>query len=169
MELLDGVRGDADFIENGIYRPWLIRQWNPIQECLPPYALWIGMNPSKASAYQDDPTIRKEQQFTRMMGLTKYVKCNVMDYVATDPRDLRMAAVPVCSDENLQVIQHYVQKASKIILAYGNIHHNFRRHVAAVHSLFKPQHELWCLGITKSGNPTHPLYLPYSTKLMRFH
>ncbi|HEX3862743.1 MAG TPA: DUF1643 domain-containing protein [Stellaceae bacterium] len=87
LAMIAGVDGKAEFSPCGRYRYWLSRDWSMrrFSDGRAPYALWIGMNPSVAAADVDDPTIRREMAFTKVMGIDVYVKCNIMDYRATDP------------------------------------------------------------------------------------
>lgn len=154
LPLQPGVRGNAEFSPCGRYRYWLSREWGGI---IDPYALFIGMNPSTAAADVDDPTIRREINFTRAMGLCRYVKCNVMDFRATNPSDLRNVAP--CSDHNLFCISEHAKFASRIICAWGALPKWLRQYADDVVNALR-WHQLWCMGKTKDGSPRHSLYLP---------
>jgi hypothetical protein len=152
------VRGSAWFSECGRYRYFLRRDWG---DSGAPFALWIAMNPSTAEAEVDDPTIRKEIHYTRQMGLTSLVKCNVMDYRATDPKVL--LRVQPRSDANLPHIIELAGMAGRIILAWGALPKPLRRYADDVTAALRG-HPLYCMGTTKDGSPRHPLYLPNSAE-----
>lgn len=163
LSMLDGVEGDAEFSECGRYRPWLSRTWDDPSD-RGGYALWIGMNPSVAEADLDDPTIRREMAFTKAMGLSRYVKCNVMDYRATNPKAL-LAVAPRSAD-NLVCILRHAEYADRVILAFGALPKKLRRYADdAVAALRRANIETWCMGKTAGGAPRHPLYLPGSAQL----
>lgn len=164
LKLQPGVRGDALFSTCGRYRHWLSRFWNDDDhqsrwsECFEPYALWIGINPSTAEADVDDPTIRKEMHFTRAMGLSGYVKCNVMDYRTTYPVELLRPGVQPCSNENHHTIKRLADNAAVIVAAWGVLDKPLR-HLATSVTLMLSDKRLMCMGLTKDGSPRHPLYL----------
>lgn len=160
-----GMGSCARFSPCGRYRPLLRRWWGPAGKA-EPYALWIGMNPSTASAMVDDPTVRREVGFTMRWGLRGYAKANVMDYRATHPRDLLAPGVEPRSAENLHVIRDLALGAERIVLAFGAVHPRLVRHVeATLEALAELRRPLLCLGTTRGGLPRHPLYLRGDSEL----
>lgn len=134
-----------------------------------PEVLFIGMNPSTATAEVNDPTITREIGFTRRFGYNAYAKCNVMDYRATDPKQLLTVEEPR-SEYNLPAIMTYAESAEIIILAYGALHKSLQKYAdETVSGLRAAGHELYCLGLTKSGQPRHPLYLRSDSKLEKYN
>lgn len=163
LKIAAGMTADAVFSSCGQYRHWLSRRWDGGA-----YALWIGMNPSTATAHIDDPTIRREIEFTRRMGLGRYIKTNVMDYRATNPRDLIRIAEP-CSKRNLEEILKLAEGAGRVILAYGSIDTRLKHYAHAVETMLGEIHlELWCLDTNKDGSPKHPLYVRGDTPIVRY-
>lgn len=162
-----GIDGGASFSMCGQYRQTLWRLWSGAS--LPGFVLWIGMNPSTADGKVDDPTVKKERKFTVKWGFGHYVKCNVMDYRATDPKSLRNPGVVPCSDDNLPVIMALAKEASLVVLAFGSPHKSLRVHgenvVRELRAAGIPMH---CLALTKDGLPGHPLYLKDSSELIAF-
>jgi len=163
LAMLPGVTGAAEFSACGRYRYWLSRDWSG--DTGTPFALWIGMNPSVAEAEIDDPTIRREIEFTKRLGLQRYVKANVMDYRATSPK--RLLDASPCSDRNRLEIQRLASDADRIIVCWGKLHKSLRRYGDAALLALKGR-ELWCLGRNDDGSPRHPLYLAGDTPLERF-
>jgi hypothetical protein len=93
------VKGDAKFSACGRWRWWLTRTWD---ESLPT-ACMIGMNPSTATASEDDPTIAKEIQYVRSWGFGRLLMLNAFAYKATLPADLyaaRARGVNIIGAEN---------------------------------------------------------------------
>ena len=66
------------------YRWVLGRRWDP---GLPTLA-WIMLNPSTADGTDDDPTMGKVMEFTRLAGYGCCVVVNAFPFMATDPKDL---------------------------------------------------------------------------------
>jgi hypothetical protein len=84
-----GMRGGAEFRgDRKQYRPLLWREWGAPGAA---YHLFIGMNPSTADAMVNDPTVATEIRLCMRWGVSAYRKCNVSDYRATSPKDLRNA------------------------------------------------------------------------------
>jgi hypothetical protein len=158
LPLQPGVRGSALFSECGRYRYALRRDWGEVGE---PFVLWIACNPSVANPTEDDPTVRKEINWTRAWGFTSLVKCNVCDYRATDPKAL--ASVNPRSANNLPFIIEMAGKADRIVCAWGALPKSLRRYADDVVMALRG-HRLWCMGKTKGGEPRHPLYLPNSSQ-----
>lgn len=167
LAMLPGTRGNAGFSECGRYRHWLSRNWQPPGEMPPKALLFIGMNPSTAEADVDDPTIRREIEFSKRFGASAYVKVNVMDYRATSPKQLLAQGVNPCSDENREVIRRAAESAAKIIVCWGKLHRPLRRYADNTLGILRGR-ELWCLGKNADGSPRHPLYLPGATPLEKF-
>lgn len=161
LPMIEGVDGKAEFSECGRYRLWLSRDWSwrRLSDGRSQFALWIGMNPSVAGADVDDPTTRREMAFTRVMGLDTYVKCNVMDYRATDPKAL--LSVAPRSDQNIECIVNMAssRRCASIIAAWGALPKPLRRYADDVVAALRGR-QLHCFGKTASGAPRHPLYLP---------
>jgi hypothetical protein len=154
LKLQPGVRGDAEYSECGRYRHWLVRSWG---EPDAPFILWVGMNPSTAEADVDDPTIRRELNFSRELGFTRYVKVNVMDYRATSPKIL--LTVEPRSAINLPFILKVAGEASRVVAAWGALPKRLRHYADEVMEGLRDR-EVYCMGWTAGGDPRHPLYLP---------
>ena len=167
-----GVHGWASMSECGKYRYELGRYWGPapLRSALEPYALWIGMNPSTADARCDDPTVLRERNYTaKVLHLQCMVKCNIMDYRATNPIDLLMPGVVPCSLDNLDIIVAHAKMAEIVILAYGAIHKRFQHYATQLLGALTDEGvDLWCMGLTKYGHPRHPLYMKQDGQLKRF-
>lgn len=166
--LLPGTVGDAVFSDDGVYRHWLMRDWaethfSSWKNLI--FILWIGMNPSTAEGNVDDPTIRKEIKFSKRLGHTRYVKCNVMDYRSTNPKLL--PRVDAISSINRKTIRWFAKRANMIVCCWGKLPPLFQGTVDRIVYDLKA-YDLWCLGTNGNGSPKHPLYLPDNTSLIRF-
>lgn len=165
LAMIEGVDGKAEFSPCGRYRYWLSRDWSQrrFTDGRSQFALWIGMNPSVADAGVDDPTIRREMGFTKGMMIDTYVKCNVMDYRATDPKTL--LSVPARSDRNLECINALAghPRCAVIIVAWGALPKKLRRYADDVVTTLGGR-QLHCMGVTANGSPRHPLYLPNTAR-----
>jgi Uncharacterized protein conserved in bacteria len=167
LALMEGVKGDAVFSDDGRYRP-LMRRW--LGESFPKrYLLFIGMNPSTADATVNDPTCGREWTFTQREGFDAMVKANVGDYRATHPKMLLEPGVVASSPANLPTIRAQAAGATKVILCHGKLN---KALVPAGRALLEALREdgidLWCFGTNADGSPKHPLYLRADTPLVRW-
>ena len=175
LPMLPGVDGWARVSDDGRFRHSLCRDWSlrRFTDGRAHYALWIGMNPSTADAEVDDPTIRREIEFTKriaaeqMLPVECYWKCNVMDFRATSPKDLVRPGVTPCSDENIVAIRGLADRAAIIVACWGKVHKSLRCYPDRILSELRGR-PLWCLGKNADGSPRHPLYLAGDTPLERF-
>lgn len=168
LRLQEGVTGSADFSTCGKYRQALYRNWVKPGE-LQKHALFIGMNPSTADGDVDDPTVRREIEFARRLGMNALIKCNILDYRATKPKELLARGVKPCSEANLVAIICHAAKAEKIVCAWGVMHRSLRGHVDDVMGILRASgRPLYCFGTSKDGSPRHPLYLAKDTPLQLF-
>jgi hypothetical protein len=170
LRLQDGVYGEARFSVCGKYRLWLSREWQEDKDGPPTkVALWIGMNPSTAEDTVDDPTIRREIAFTRRLGCECYMKFNVMDYRATDPKKLLAPSVEPRSPGNLDLILSYAKHSDFVIAAWGALPKRLRHYANETQlALQDAGIRLFCLGRTKDGSPRHPLYIAKTAEFEAF-
>ena len=152
-------RGSAIFSECGRYRYRLTRQLG-IQA---PLCTFVMLNPSTATAEQDDPTIRRCIGFARAMGCGRLVVANIFAWRATKPADMRAAADPVGPENDAhieQIARETAETGGKLICAWGThgAFHDRDRDVMAI--LATLPIEPMSLGETKENFPRHPLYLP---------
>lgn len=163
-QLLPNVVGGAQFVE-GCHRLWLTRDWGDAPE----FVLHIGMNPSYAGADRDDLTVRKDQEFTKRMGLCRMVKCNVGSYISTDPKGLLERGVVVCHRDNHDTILHYARRAARIVVATGRPPDPLVPHARTLfRSLKAAGLKLECFGLTRDHWPKHSSRLGYDTPLVEF-
>jgi hypothetical protein len=90
----------ARFSACGRYRWWLERCWDSRL----PTLLFIGLNPSRADAERDDPTLRRLQSFARAWGFGRLEVVNLFARVAASPALLRRCVDPVGPDNDRQLI-----------------------------------------------------------------
>lgn len=147
--------------EDGAYRYRLDRWWGD-----GPRVAWVMLNPSTADAEVDDPTIRRCIAFTRAWGYAGMTVVNLHPLRTADPRVLAGVLrddriddreVDACR-RNLEEIDRALDDAALIIAAWGaqwrgGMSESRRR------LLDRYRDRLHCLGLTKQGEPRHPLYV----------
>lgn len=163
----------ADMSECGRFRFSLFREWRDMMDSETRSILFIGLNPSMAEANVDDPTCRREVEFARDWGFTRYSKANVIPYRATSPKDLSHVA-DMDEDEwdgavrrNVGEIRRLAADSGKVVLAYGRLPanapdrciHALNDALDAAEEAVAESESLFCFGLNKDGSPKHPLYL----------
>ena len=92
----NGSAGRAVFSPCGRYRWWLERVWEGEGASL----LFIGLNPSRADAHQDDPTLRRLMGFARRWGFSGLEVLNLFGGIAVHPAALKAWSDPVGADND---------------------------------------------------------------------
>lgn len=140
----------------GQYRYTLSRQWGGNEFNV---AVFIMLNPSTADHTVDDPTIRRCIGFAKSWDLDGIRVVNLYALRSTDPKALWSHPDPV-GPRNDSWLETYAVLASlnncPIIAAWGANAKPDR--VDAVLNI-SGMHRLSALGVTKAGQPRHPLYL----------
>lgn len=148
---------DAQMSPCGAYRYDLWRRWKPGD----PVLLWILLNPSTADADQDDPTMVRCIRFAERWGYGAIRVVNLFALRATDPRDLYNAADPI-GPHNDAIIRESLQAVDGMICAWGNYGQLHGRGLIVRDMLRLNRCEPHILGLTRRGEPMHPLYVGYS-------
>jgi len=142
----------AIFDATGQYRYALWRSWNNAA----PRVGFVMLNPNRADATLDDPTIRRCIGFARSWGYGSLEVVNLFAYRSPTPKTLNQVADPV-GEDNDRTLQAFSQRVDRIILAWGNWGTIKGRDRVVLNLLNSST--LYCLGTTKLGQPCHPLYL----------
>ncbi|MEU9796928.1 DUF1643 domain-containing protein [Streptomyces sparsogenes] len=130
------------------------------------HAVYVLLNPSMATADQDDPTVRRLVGFARREGHQGLVLANLFAVRCTDPYALT-GMVDTIGAHNDALLHLLAEKARDITVGWGNWGRLQR--AAAVETLLTGHGaRLWALGTTKSGHPRHPLYLSRTAPLVRY-
>lgn len=128
--------------------------------------LFVMLNPSTADAEADDPTIRRCMGFARAWGFNRLLVGNLYAYRATLPADLRRVEDAIGPD-NDRHLQELCGEVRKIICAWGA--NADRDRAGRVRTMLGLNHDLHHLGLTREGQPKHPLYLRADTEPQAWH
>ncbi len=153
------MQKDATLNEDRRYRYSLIREWDAEK----PKVLFIGLNPSTADETEDDATIRRCIGFAKRWGFGAILVGNLFAIRSKDPAVLYEAKDPI-GPENDVCLAKMAQEASLVVAAWGN-NGGYRNRSEEVSALFT---QMKCLGVNKTGEPKHPLYVPSNQALMDF-
>lgn len=142
----------------------------PIQALHGKSVAFFGINPSTANAEIDDATVRKWTGFCKRWGASRFMVGNVWPLRSTDVRFL--ATAPRWLDignENRRQILRMAAEADILVPCWGDrakvprvMHNEIDELLSLLLGTGKP---VLHLGLTKGGDPKHPLMLGYSTPL----
>jgi hypothetical protein len=173
------VRSYADISPCGRYRYLLEREWRGTHD--PKNWRWLGakdgagaepgkpkavmfvmLNPSTADGTSDDPTIRRCVGFAKSWRYEAISVVNLFAYRATKTKDLFSAGdTLVHGPRNQEVIERAARGAGVIIAAWG-AHGGWGAQDEIVRGWLH-RYPIYTLGLTKNGQPRHPLYVPGDT------
>lgn len=154
----------AVFSADKTYRYALSYYWNANA----PQLCWVMCNPSSADGEKDDPTTRKVTYFTKAWGFGGWVIVNVYAYRAVSPALMWAAyfthGVDIVGPDNYNHLCAAIAATDSLICGWGDSVDpkesvSTRRILAAL----RGDTGLTCLGVTKTGNPRHPLWVPKAT------
>lgn len=155
----------------GNYRYWLRRQWAETgDDCL-----WIMLNPSKADAFIDDPTLSKITSYTlkwsgdaeHYVGDFRALEVvNLFPYRATNPKELLTPRVELIGSATEAAMVRSIHRARLIVAAWGNGpfgkrgQRAYQRRIDDVLTLCAERGKaVHMLGRNvATGQPVHPLY-----------
>jgi hypothetical protein len=164
FELIE--RGSADFSACGKYRYRLERRLNDRAASGAITILYVGVNPSTAGATEEDQTTRKWAVFATKAGAWRYVTVNVFGAISTNVRDLRAMVDPV-GEHNALHVRDAIGESDIIVPCWGlrtklprELRPRLDEMMQTLRASGKP---LRIFGLTGTGDPMHPLMLPYST------
>lgn len=133
-----------------------------------PVFAFFGVNPSTAHETLDDATVRKWRGFVQRWGGSRFIVGNVFAYRSTDVKALRTVQQPV-GPENFAHLERIVADADVLVPCWGDrtkvprtLHHHIDKTLAFLLAQGKP---VRTFGLTKGGDPLHPLMLGYDTVL----
>lgn len=150
---------DAKFSDCGKYRFWLSRQWD---ESLP-WVMFIGLNPSKADAVDDDNTIKRVVAIAQNLGYGGIVMCNCFPFISTKPKDIPGTQL----DKNDYHLGQWAEVCKDIVFAWGNFK------IVRQHARDKQLSALFpnalALFINGNGSPKHPLFCRKDIQPVKFN
>ena len=151
----EGIFSEAIYSDCEKYRYVLSRTWDKKLEKI----LFIGLNPSTATELKNDPTVTRMIGYAKKWNFGSISVCNAFAFRTTFPEELKKVEEPV-GKENDKLIAEESKKAKMVIAAWGN-HGQF---LGRSKEVLKLLNETYHLGLTKQGEPKHPLYLKADLK-----
>jgi hypothetical protein len=148
--------GGATFSECGTYRYTLTR--TIVRGGQAGTVAFVGLNPSTATAEEDDPTIRRCIRFAHDWGFDRLLMLNLYAYRSTDPKRLAQVKDPV-GPHNDAVLAGYCDAADLVVAAWGAFPFAQARASRVVSGSNRLIEDYTVLGLTAKGDPRHPLYM----------
>lgn len=134
-----------------------------------PIYAFFGINPSVADANIDDATVRKWIGFCKKWGASRFIVGNAFAYRSTDVKALAHIDDPY-GDDIGDHITDIINDADILVPCWGNVSKVPPALQGAfdvlMDSLVSSGKPVMHFGLTKSGNPKHPLMLGYDTPLV---
>lgn len=150
-----GMATGAVFDSTRRYRYELTRRWSD-----GPTVAFVMLNPSTADDRTDDATIRRCIGYARRWGYGTLRVANLFALRATDPARLKSADDPIGPDNDAHVLA-VASEADRVVAAWG-AHGGYLHRDRRVLEMLGTLGDVFCLGMTKAGQPRHPLRLPAS-------
>lgn len=157
------IKGDAPstavYSDDERHRFLLTRTWDGAGR----KALFIMLNPSTATEYQNDPTVERCERRARTLGFGAFRVCNIFAWRDTDPKKMRAAPDPVGAGNDEAIVES-ARWADTIVCAWGT-HGAFLNRGLHVEALLRATGmPLYHLGLSAAGHPKHPLYIGYAVQ-----
>jgi hypothetical protein len=164
MKIGEGISGALFNDSSHMFRYALWRTWEPTGHKL----LFIGLNPSTANDTRNDPTIRRLIGFAKSWGFGGLFAGNLFSLVSAYPDVLWLKpASDLSRGLNDTAIKRMRELSTKVIVGWGNQGRNAGTRPAEVLALVGEP--VYCLKTKKTGEPSHPLYFPRDSKLIRYY
>lgn len=160
----------ATLSDCGTYRYRLGREWG---SGIGTTYGFVGVNPSTADADEEDATTKKWRGFVERWDGDGYQVVNLFAFRATDVKQLKAAEDPFGPENGIHM-RRFLEEVDVIVPCWGSLakvpkeHHEYVRYTLAWLRAGRAGKPIKHLGLTKGGDPKHPLMLPYSTQLEDF-
>ena len=157
----DDAPSEAVYSDCERYRYLLTRTWNADGR----RALFIMLNPSKATEVQNDPTVERCERRARTLGFGAFRVTNIFAWRDTDPRGMRATQDPIGPGNDAAIlgsVRDWIRPQDQIIAAWGTHGEHLQRGPKMEAMLRETGKPLFHLGLSKAGHPKHPLYISYS-------
>ena len=154
------IKGDAESVAVysacELYRYALTRVWDAGGGKVS----FVMLNPSTATEVQNDPTVERCERRARALGFGAFQVVNIFAWRATDPKVMRAQADPVGAGNDAAILAA-ADWADRVVCAWGSHGAHLGRGVVVEGLLRAMGRPLYQLGLTKAGQPKHPLYIGY--------
>jgi hypothetical protein len=156
----DGLYERYLYSPDMVFRYAFARWWGDAD--LATSAIWVLLNPATGDTEKRHrPTLQRCISWSKAAGYAGLVIVNLFAFRDTNPRNLQLV-VDAVGPANDEVLRDITKAGAQTIAAWGG-HGRLRGRSAEVGPLLASP---MCLGVTRSGEPRHPLYIPADTQLV---
>lgn len=142
----------AELSADEVYRYKLSRIWQADGN----HILFIMINPSTASATEDDRTINKLLEITKLWGYDGFHVGNLYPYRSSKPADLKTVQIPDdVHERNVKSVAEMASAATLVVYAWGTKGPDERQKEPAWLRAIM-EREVYCIGTSVKGVPKHP-------------
>ncbi len=127
---------------------------------------FIMLNPSTADEIDNDPTVARCLRRAYNLGYDGLIIGNMYAFRTTSPVELAEAGYPI-GLENDRYLRGMAEICSTIVLGWGS-HAKIMREIEVVKLIRSINPNLCHLGLTKAGQPRHPLYIAYDVEPIKY-
>lgn len=123
--------------------------------------VFVMLNPSTATAFDLDPTIKRCIGFAALWGVSAVEVVNIFSWRATNPKELYKRAHGMRGDDEASTDQVLMActGAWRVIAAWG-VHGKLGRRGSIIREMLGSRGiRMSHLGLNGDGSPKHPLYL----------
>ncbi len=156
----EGKRSWALFSPCEQYRYRLRREWGEGASLC-----YVMLNPSKANEISNDPTVERCERRARALGYGAFEVVNIFAWRSTDPKQLYTSRDPI-GEGNDSAIAESVASCTHVLAAWGA--HGALNGRGQIVQNTLPLERSFHLGLTKKGEPKHPLYISYAQELIAY-
>ena len=149
----------AIFSDDRKYRYALWRVWSGIR----PLLLLIGLNPSIANEFKDDPTITRGIVRADRTGFGGFLMANLYAYVSTIPKVL-LGNGDFVGELTDYYLKQMITMSGRQLCGWGSFAPVSKRAPIVLDMIREP----YCLGINADGQPKHPLYIGYDIPMIKY-
>lgn len=154
----------AIFSEDKKHRFVLWRYWKPGR----PLVLFIGLNPSRAGEFYNDPTIRRCISFAKRDGYGGMLFGNLFSLRSTNPVVIKNDREAANHPSHYTLLTGMLHLCSTVVPCWGSWDF-IEAAELKVHSLIQAAGKpVMCFGRNKDGTPKHPLYLKSDCELVPY-
>lgn len=165
--VLAAVEPSAVFSACRTWRYTLTRRWSTQPGRM---AVWVMLNPSIADEHHLDATLRRCRSFSTREGCVGMTVLNLYALVSTNPAGLYAVEDPIGPENDAHITEVLANRWSLlpplVICAWGAHPKAAERSEGVLRLIRGLGYGAWCLGLTKSGAPKHPVRLAASTPLV---
>jgi hypothetical protein len=150
----------AIFSDDRKYRYALWRIWSNTK----PLLMLIGLNPSTADEFNNDPTITRGIVRANRNGFGGLLMANLYAYVSTIPQAL-LGDGDFVGEFTDYYLRQMIALSEWQLCGWGSFKPVTKR-ASIVFSMLKNP---YCLGVNKDGQPKHPLYVGYDVPMIKYN